>query len=100
MQLHMQTLCLRRETALKSDLSFLRAKLLEFLPLNEINENVDYIFETPELQRLLLEYVIKTLQVKGLIDPDENEVANTALELFFSQYLRAHLAWSQPVFEK
>ena len=77
------------------DLLFARKKVLRYLPLPEINSHVDTIFESQETQRLILEQVVKILMVKGISEPTENDLCATAMDVCFSEYLRAHMYYGE-----
>ncbi len=92
-QVQTQTLALRSHATVKVDTLFARRKIMQFLPLDELNDCVDTLFEAPECQRLLLEQMQRILMIRGMNEPSENEVCIVFMELCFSQYLRAHMIW-------
>ncbi len=79
------------------DILFARKRILRFLPLQEINQHADTIFESVETQRLILEQVVKMCMIKGILQPTENDICNNVMECCFSDYLRAHMSWGEAV---
>ncbi len=92
-----RTMTLRREVFLKVDVVFAKEKILRFLPLEDVSPKIDIFFESPEIKRVLMEEVLLRLRLKGIDDPDEHELCNTAFEVIWSQYMRAHMNWKDPV---
>ena len=88
-----QTMVVRSHATVKVDTLLARRKILQFLPIGDLNVHVDTIFETPECQRLILEQLQQILLVRGQHEPNENEVCYAFMEMCFSQELRAHLIW-------
>ncbi len=95
MQVQLRALCLRREVQLQADLSFAVNQVMQYFPLEETTVHVDTIFETPETQRVVMEAVFRELRLRGIRDPDENEICNITLDLCFSQKFRAHCLWER-----
>ena len=87
----------QRGGKIQIDILFARKRILRFLPLQEINKHADTIFESVETQRLILEQIIKMCMVKGIMEPTENDICNSAMEICFSDYLRAHMAWGDAI---
>ena len=83
---------LKREYTIRVEIALLRKRLLQYFPLNDpYCEQADFLFSNPVVQQTLMERVQKALMMKGLLTPNEGEVAGATLEACFSGFARAHM---------
>ena len=92
-----RSMVLRRECHLRVQIGLLRKQILDFLPLNHMDDHeaVDLLFTSPVSQQVLLEHIQKTLMLWGFETPTENEVCMAVMETLFSRYFRAHAAYGK-----
>ena len=95
MGIQTRSFVVQRGGKVQIDILFARKKVLRFLPLPELNVHCDTIFESAECQRLILEQIVKILMVKGISEPTENDLCTVAMDVCFSEYLRAHMYWGE-----
>ncbi len=92
----MKMLVLHREVQLRTAETRAKNKLYRFLPLAEVGDDVETLFESPECQRAIQELILRKLMLKNLTAPDESEVVKIAFDTCWSQKMQAHFHWREP----
>ena len=90
-----RVMVLRREYELRVQIGLLRRDILCCFPLKDLDnhEAIDLLFSSPVCQQVLMEHIQKTIMLWNIQEPNQNDVALVTMELIFSGYLRAHLAF-------
>ncbi len=97
-ELHVKTsiLMMNREVQLRTAETRAKNKLFRFLPLDQVGEDVETLFESPVCQRALQELILRKLLLKNVNAPDEAEVVKVCFDTCWTQNMQAHFHWREP----
>ncbi len=89
-------LMMNREVQIRTAETRAKKKLFRYLPLDEVGEDVETLFESPVCQRAIQELVLRKLLLRNITAPDEAEVVKTSFDTCWTQNMQAHFYWREP----
>ena len=86
---------LKKDRQAALDIAMAEGEITQFLPLNDLGSQVDFLFSNPTTSRCISNYIWSVLENSNIPDPNITQLTTTALRLCFSGNMRAHMYYSK-----